>query len=61
MYQRIQEPYSIGVTYFRLAQVAGDAAERRGYADEARAAWTSIRRPDLVAMLDKVFGGKDGI
>jgi tetratricopeptide (TPR) repeat protein len=60
-YQRIQEPYSIGVTYFRLAQVAGDAAERRGYADEARAAWTSIRRPDLVAMLDKVFGGKDGI
>jgi tetratricopeptide (TPR) repeat protein len=60
-YQRIQEPYSIGFTYYRLAQVAGDAAERRGYADEARAAWTSIKRPDLVAMLDKVFGGKDGI
>ena len=55
-YRRIQEPYSIGVTFYRLAQVADDDTERARCVNEARAAWLSIKREDLVEILDKEFG-----
>ena len=52
LYARIPEPYSIGVTHFRLAELA-DGAERAVHVATAREAWTSIDRPDLVALLDR--------
>jgi tetratricopeptide (TPR) repeat protein len=54
LYGRIPEPYSMGVTHFRLAELAG-GTDRATHVAAARAAWTSIDRPDLVALLDR-FG-----
>jgi hypothetical protein len=56
LYQRTEEPYSIGMTHRRLAELAGDEAERQSHVDAARAAWTRIDRPDLVLQLDSEFG-----
>jgi len=39
--------------------MASDADEKRRHVEAARAAWTSIDRPDLVAELDEEFGGKE--
>jgi hypothetical protein len=46
--------YSIGVTRVRLAE-STEGAGRAVHVAAARAAWTSIDRPDLVARLDR-FG-----
>jgi tetratricopeptide (TPR) repeat protein len=54
LYERIPEPYSIGVTQVRLAE-ATEGSVRAAHVAAARAAWTSIDRPDLVARLDQ-FG-----
>ena len=54
LFGRIAEPYSIGVTRVRLAE-ATRGATRAAHVAAARAAWTSIDRPDLVALLDQ-FG-----
>jgi hypothetical protein len=55
LYERIPEPYSIGWAHWRLARLTkGD--EKRRHVRTARAAWTSIDRPDLVADLDQEFG-----
>ncbi len=54
LYALIPEPYSIGATHFRLAELA-DGGERAAHVAAAREAWTSIDRPDLVALLDR-FG-----
>jgi hypothetical protein len=43
------------MTHRRLARVS-DGANRGGHVAAARAAWTSISRPDLVAALDQEFG-----
>jgi len=52
LYERIQEPHSIGLTHARLAQVVtGDVRARHLAA--ARSAWESINRPDLVALLEE--------
>ncbi len=51
LYARIPEPYSIGWTHHRLARIA-TGAERASHIEAARQAWTSIDRPDLVALLD---------
>jgi tetratricopeptide (TPR) repeat protein len=48
LYKRIPEPYSIGHAYRRLAALTKGKARERHLA-AARAAWTSIDRPDLVA------------
>ena len=56
LYERIPEPYSIGRTYRRLARVAKDEATKRGHVEAARSAWERIKRPDLIAGLDKEFG-----
>jgi tetratricopeptide (TPR) repeat protein len=54
LYERIQEPFSIGWTLCRLARVTS-GAERDQHVASARAAWTSIKRPDLVSQLDAEF------
>jgi tetratricopeptide (TPR) repeat protein len=56
LYSRIQEPYSIGWTYVRLARLSDGSAERQSHIAAAREAWTRIKRPDLVARLDQEFG-----
>ena len=51
LYERIPEPYSMGATHFRLAELSAGAA-RAAHVAAARQAWSSIDRPDLVARLD---------
>jgi tetratricopeptide (TPR) repeat protein len=55
-YARALHPYAMGATHFRLARLAGDPAEKQRHVDTARALWTQINRPDLVAQLDAEFG-----
>jgi tetratricopeptide (TPR) repeat protein len=59
LYQRIPEPYSIGGTYWRLARIARDEATRRRHVQEARAAWASIGREDLIDKYLAEFGDGD--
>ena len=54
MYRLVREPYSVGRTLRSLARLAG-APERARYVAEARAAWCSIDREDLLADLDLEF------
>jgi hypothetical protein len=54
LYERIPEPYSMGVMCVRLAELS-DGAERAAHVAAAREAWTSIDRPDLVVLLHQ-FG-----
>jgi tetratricopeptide (TPR) repeat protein len=54
LYARIPEPYSMGVMHFRLAELS-NGAERAAHVAAAREAWSSIDRPDVVALLDR-FG-----
>jgi hypothetical protein len=54
-YRRIPEPYSSGWTMRRLARMT-EGATRTEHVDAARAAWESIKRPDLVDDLDAEFG-----
>ncbi len=48
LYRRIPEPYSIGWSLVRLARLAPDPASRRELVAQARSAWESIDRADLV-------------
>ncbi|MEO5725907.1 MAG: tetratricopeptide repeat protein, partial [Byssovorax sp.] len=52
LYQRLPDPYSVGSAHEKLAQVTEDAELRRKHLEAARAAWTSIGRADLVALLE---------
>jgi tetratricopeptide (TPR) repeat protein len=55
LYRRIPEPYSIGSALVRLARLAeGDLRAER--VAEARAAWQSIDRADLLEELERQFG-----
>jgi hypothetical protein len=56
LYERIREPYSIGMAQRRLARLARSEDERRDRVDAARVAWSSIDRPDLVAELKRESG-----
>ncbi|MBX3566653.1 MAG: tetratricopeptide repeat protein [Rhizobiaceae bacterium] len=49
LYGRIPEPYSIGGTHLRLMRIARDDVERERHRIAARAAWSSIKRDDLIA------------
>ena len=55
LYERIAEPYSIGWTHMRLAQLETDRTIREAHLKAARAAWTQIDRPDLIAELEEEF------
>ncbi|WP_437563637.1 tetratricopeptide repeat protein [Sorangium sp. So ce542] len=55
LYQRIPEPFLIGWIHHRLAAIAADAATRRRHVEDARSAWQSIARTDLIARLDQDF------
>ncbi|MFS8066282.1 MAG: tetratricopeptide repeat protein [Byssovorax sp.] len=52
LYQRLPDPYSVGSAHEKLAQVTEDAELRHKHLEAARAAWTSIGRADLVALLE---------
>ncbi len=56
LYQRIPEPYSIGMTNRRLARLSSVPAERNSHLSAARDAWQSIDRPDLLKELHAEFG-----
>jgi len=53
LYARIPEPYSIGLAHSRLAELA-EGTNRAAHIAAARAARTSIDRPDLVARLGEL-------
>jgi hypothetical protein len=57
LYQRIEEPYSIGGTHRRLAGLSADQS-RKAHVDAARDAWRSIKQDDLVAEVDEEFGAE---
>ena len=52
LYQHLSKPYSIGFAHRRLANLTDDPDLRRKHLEAARAAWTSIGRDDLVALLE---------
>jgi hypothetical protein len=55
LYQRIPEPYSIGLAHCRLARIAGSADDRRRHVRAAEDAWSSIDREDLLHELAAEF------
>ena len=55
LYERIKDPYSIGMANQRLARLAGGVDEKASLVAAARLAWGSIGREDLVAQLDAEF------
>jgi tetratricopeptide (TPR) repeat protein len=56
LYARIPEGFSVGWTHRRLARLAhGDPDCREQHLHAARDAWLAIRRPDLIADLDREF------
>jgi hypothetical protein len=59
LYERIQEPYSIGETERRLARLAEDEAERKSHVRAAREAWERLGLPHLIQALDEEFGPGD--
>ncbi|HEY0083436.1 MAG TPA: hypothetical protein VGB61_11635, partial [Pyrinomonadaceae bacterium] len=59
LFERIPEPYSIGWTRRRLAQIGDDKSECRQHVQAARAAWESIGFTELVEELDEEFGASE--
>ncbi len=55
LYTGIAEPYSIGMTRRRLARLEKDSLARCAHVSDARKAWLSIERDDLVAQLAAEF------
>ena len=55
-HSRFGNPYWIGETHRRLARLS-EGEERQRHVGAARAAWSSIDRPDRVAELDAEFDG----
>ena len=58
LYERIRDPYSIGVAQHRLATLASTESERAQRLAAAHQAWASIGRTDLVEMLGEI--SRDG-
>jgi len=56
LYELIEDPYTVGYTYRRLARLADDPAVRARHIQAAREAWLSIDRPDLIKQLEDEFG-----
>jgi tetratricopeptide (TPR) repeat protein len=51
LYSTLKEPYSIGLSHDRLARLGGDPSTRCAHVADARKAWLSIKRDDLVSRL----------
>ena len=58
LYERIPDPYSIGLTYFSLADAVLDERQRQEHLDAAKATWQSIGRDDLVNELIEERGDR---
>ena len=58
LYQQIAEPFSIGSTHRRLAQITSGTG-RKAHLTAARDAWSGISRPDLMADLAREFSSGD--
>jgi tetratricopeptide (TPR) repeat protein len=50
-----EEPHSVGFVSVSLARLAEEGSERCSNVAQARAAWSSIKRDDLLALLSKEF------
>lgn len=55
LYLEVKEPYSVGRASLSLARLVEEGAECCRYVSDARAAWSSIKREDLVAELAEEF------
>ncbi len=55
LYRSISEPYSTGRALRSLAHIETNPNTQRQLVAEAIAAWTSINRPDLIALLQTEF------
>jgi hypothetical protein len=55
LYERLAEPYSIGITHRRLARLSPNQEQRTIHIMAGRAAWTSIDCRDLVKELEAEF------
>jgi hypothetical protein len=55
LYQAIPEPYSIGRTFVRLAQLDPPGQDRNRHWAAAREAWASIGRNDLIESVKVEF------
>ena len=55
MYRSISDPYSSGRALYSLARLETTPKTQRQLVAEAVAAWTSINRPDLIAILQNEF------
>jgi tetratricopeptide (TPR) repeat protein len=56
LYRQIREPQSVGLVCRALARIETDQKLKRNLVGEARIAWLSINRQDLVTDLDAEFG-----
>jgi hypothetical protein len=54
-YQRIAEPYTVGLIHRQLARLASDTEERKSHVISASIAWKHIKRQDLVSQLQSEF------
>ena len=59
LYERIEEPNSIGRIHVCLAHAARTDEERTRHVRAAREVWRKIDRPDLIEKLDREFGSAD--
>ncbi|HYU31944.1 MAG TPA: hypothetical protein VEW48_07260 [Thermoanaerobaculia bacterium] len=61
LYQKVQEPFSIGWTHVRLARLTPEGSEeRQSHLRAAWEAWESIKRLDLVEWLREEFAENPG-
>jgi tetratricopeptide (TPR) repeat protein len=56
LYQKVRDPFSIGITHQRLARLDTDADERRRHVQAARESWMGVQRLDLIENLLREFG-----
>jgi tetratricopeptide (TPR) repeat protein len=61
LFEQISEPYSIGWTHKRLAQLDEDLASRQAHLEAAREAWSQIDRIDLIESMEAELKTTEGI
>ena len=57
LFTQLKDGYSLGWTHYRLAQVAGDPDVFKTHLADARSAWQSVGRDDLIKEMSDEFPG----
>lgn len=57
LFTQLKDGYSLGWTHYRLAQVAGDPDVFKTHLTDARTAWQSVGRDDLIKEMSDEFPG----